>query len=134
MTAPDLPPTQPLGPTPGTGSGSRTGGPDFDAMGLRYDRGDLEEQPTVGVLPAGVAGFSVTGRARASADVFTVQLKPCCGEVLLGEYCDCAEFAAGLDLAPVIVLPPFDLRRLAEQHVTAAEMDRRERGVGRDAA
>ncbi|MCX4474845.1 hypothetical protein OOK41_31795 [Micromonospora sp. NBC_01655] len=127
MTAPDLPPVQPLGPTPGTGSGSRPG-PDFDATGLRYDRGDLEEQPTTGVLPTGVEGWSATGR-RTSADVFTVQLKPCCGDVLLGEYCDCAEFAAGLDLAPVIVMPPFDLRRLAEQHVTAAEWDRRERGA-----
>ncbi len=25
---------------------------------------------------------------------FTVQLKPCCGEVLLGEQCDCDAFAA----------------------------------------
>ncbi|MCX4468754.1 hypothetical protein OOK41_00210 [Micromonospora sp. NBC_01655] len=122
------------GPAPGAASrpyprhrlGSRPA-PD-DATGLRYDRGDLEEQPTTGVLPTGVEGWSATGR-RTSADVFTVQLKPCCGDVLLGEYCDCAEFAAGLDLAPVIVMPPFDLRRLAEQHVTAAEWDRRERGA-----
>ncbi|MFI6160359.1 hypothetical protein ACIA59_10465 [Micromonospora haikouensis] len=27
MTAPDLPPVQPLGPMPGTGSGTRPGGP-----------------------------------------------------------------------------------------------------------
>ncbi|MER5703504.1 GGDEF domain-containing protein [Micromonospora sp. NPDC002296] len=33
MTAPDLPPVQPMGPMPGTGSGSRTGRPDYAPAG-----------------------------------------------------------------------------------------------------
>ncbi|TDC33113.1 MULTISPECIES: hypothetical protein [unclassified Micromonospora] len=94
---------------------------DDDPTGLYYDRNDVDEQPTTtGTPPASVDGWAINGRA-----AITVQLKPCCGDVLVGEYCDCAEFMAGLDLAPVVPLPAFPLRELAEQHITAVEWDRR---------
>lgn len=125
MTAPDLPPVPPLGPIPGT---STTGGPSVaDPTGLRYDRADLEDAAPAG-LPPGVDGWAVTGR-RPAAGPITVQVKPCCGAVLVGEECDCAEIARQVELAPVIVFPAFNLRRLAEQHLTAAEVARRERGA-----
>lgn len=35
---------------------------------------------------------------------YLVPVKPCCREVLAGEYCDCAELAAQIDRAPVLRL------------------------------
>jgi len=128
VTAPDLPPlppVPPLGPIPGT---STAGGPSIaDPTGLRYDRSDLDDTSPAG-LPPGVDGWPVTGRRPASG-TWTVQVKECCGAVLANEECDCAEIARQMELAPVIVLHPFNLRELAEQHVTAAEVARRERGA-----
>lgn len=123
-------PVRPLGPMPGTGSGSRPGGPDYastDPTGLRYDRSDLDDTSPAG-LPPGVDGWPVTGRRPASG-TWTVQVKECCGAVLVGEECDCAEIARQMELAPVIVMRPFDLPRLAAEHITAAEVARRERGA-----
>lgn len=128
---PPLPasPVRPLGPMPGTGSGTRPGGPDYapDPTGLAFDRFDVEDTAQAS-LPPGVTGWAIAGRRRP-AEPITVQVKPCCGDVLINEECDCAEFAEQLRLAPVIVMRPFDLRRLAEEHVTAAEVDQRERGA-----
>lgn len=105
-------------------------GPDAtDPTGLRYDRGDLDQTTT---RTAG-DGFHLTARGAAPSD-------PLCGH-LPGEPHDdeCAywrgvalgEYAApdGTYMTPVVALPPFNLRQLAEQHVTAAEVDRRERGA-----
>ncbi|TDC48857.1 hypothetical protein E1258_27680 [Micromonospora sp. KC207] len=126
MTAPlpPLPPVPPLGPIPGT---STTGGPSIaDPTGLRYDRADLEDAAPAG-LPPGVDGFAVTGRR--SAGTFTMPVKPCCGDRFINDECDCAEFAEQARCAEVVVWHRFDLRELAARHITAAELDRRERGA-----
>lgn len=134
MTAPDLPPLPPVppgGPIPGT---STTGGPSIaaDPTGLAFDRADLGDIVAT-PLPPGVEGYAVTGRGTTTGD-------PLCGH-LPGEQCDdeCAYWRMvalgelpdpdGVYMAPVVVLHPFDLRQLAEQHVTAAEVDRYERGA-----
>ena len=107
-------------------------GPDFDPTGLRYDRGDLDQTTTA---TAG-DGWPVTGRG------ITLGNDPLCGHLpgeCFGTDPECAywrgvalgEYAApdGTYMTPVVSLPPFNLRQLAAQHVTAAELDRRERGV-----
>ncbi|GHJ11179.1 hypothetical protein TPA0907_55460 [Micromonospora humidisoli] len=97
-----------------------------DYTGLRFDRADIEDT-TPAEVPAGVDGWAVTGRL--SGESIPVPDKPCCGAVRINEECDCAEIAEQLRRAPVIVMRPFNLRRLAAEHVTAAEVDRRERGA-----
>ena len=101
-----------------------------DPTGLTYDRADLDEPTTT--RHAG-DGWAINGRAIAIDD-------PLCGH-LPGEAHDdeCAywrgvalgEYPApdGTFMTPVVSLPPFNLRQLAEQHTTAAEQDRRERGA-----
>ncbi|WP_229401945.1 hypothetical protein [Micromonospora okii] len=113
---PPLPPVRPLGPIPGSGSGGPTVA---DPTGLRYDRGDVEEEPAACPLPAGVEGHAITGRRRPGPAI-TVPIKACCGEVLAGEQCDCAEMAEQIRQAPVIVQQPTTPTR-AE---LAAEVDR----------
>ncbi|MEU8329844.1 hypothetical protein [Micromonospora sp. NPDC048839] len=88
-----------------------------DPTGLRYDRGDLDEQPTTG-LPAGRDGWAVTGRG------ITVKTKACCGAVLVKERCDCRAMRRQLRRKPVIIMPAFDLRALLAQHRTAADQER----------
>ena len=129
MTAPDLPPLPPVppgGPIPGT---TTTGGPSVvaDPTGLLYDRSDLGDTALAG-LPPGVEGYALIGRRRHPA-TFTMPVKPCCGDRFVNDECDCAEFAEEARRAPVIVMRPFDLPALAAQHVTAAEVARRERGA-----
>lgn len=101
-----------------------------DPTGLRFDRADLDEPaPTVALREAG--GWAVTGRDPCVvADLGCGHLpgEPHDGScdywrgVLTGEYERPETYAA-----QVISLPPFDLRELAAQGITAAEQDRRER-------
>lgn len=82
-----------------------------DPTGLRYDRADLDEEPTTATPPPeGRDGWSVTGRGPAALEGDASQ----------------ADTPA---LARVIVLPPFNLRELAARHITAAELDRQQRGA-----
>ncbi len=49
----------------------------------------------------------MTGRRqtpRTEAGPIRVPLKPCCGEVLDGEDCSCAEMAAQMASAPLVVI------------------------------
>lgn len=101
-----------------------------DPTGLRFDRADLDEPAST--RTAG-DGWAVTGRGPTAKAYL-------CGHIS-GDQCDdeCAywrgvalgEYAApdGTFMTPVASLPPFDLHQLAEQHITAAELDRRERGA-----
>jgi hypothetical protein len=91
--------------------------------GLDFDRADTEGVDTVQAQPLGIGGEPLPGR-------YTVELKPCGCGVLVGEECDCAEFAAGLALAQVVHLPAYDLRDLRARGVTAAELHRAEHGQG----
>lgn len=100
-----------------------------DPTGLRFDRADLDEPATT--AKAG-DGWAITGR-----DPIVVRDLGC-GH-LDGEGCndECAYWRGVLtgdypkpqEPAEVIVLHPFNLRQLAAQHITAAELDRRDRGA-----
>ena len=122
--------SQPMGPTyPGPNPPTLPGPSVVDPTGLTFDRADLDEPAT-----AHTAGWAwaVTGR-----DPIVVRDLGC-GHIA-GDQCDdeCAywrgvatgEYPAPETYAEVITLPAFDLRRLREQHITAAELDRRERGA-----
>lgn len=104
-----------------------------DPTGLLYDRADLDEPATTAALRE-AAGWAVTGRDPiAVADLGCGHLTSDCPSdagcqywrgVLTGEYPPPEAYAA-----EVAALPPFDLRALAAQGITAAEQDRRERGA-----
>lgn len=111
-------PTTPWGNPPQLPAPGLPGGPQVaDPSGLRYDRGDLDETVPV---PAGVEVIAVGTR---HPGLIAVPVKDCCPDLFVGEYCDCAEFAAGLSYAPV-VRPAFNLRALREAGVTAVDLDR----------
>ncbi|MFY1658543.1 hypothetical protein [Micromonospora sp. WMMD1274] len=98
---------------------------------LRYDRADLDDTIPV---PPGVQTVPCGTRHHATIAV----ADPLCGH-LPGEPHDdeCAywrgvalgQYPAPDGLPGPVALPPFNLRQLATQHVTAAEQDRRERGA-----
>ncbi|MEU4367521.1 hypothetical protein [Micromonospora chersina] len=83
-------------------------GPDADDP-MRYDRGDLDDTITRRAGARRRRGFRVTGRG-ITAEPNTTPVD---------------EQQHGT----VHSLPPFNLRALAAQHITAAQVDRRERGA-----
>ncbi|WP_330438790.1 hypothetical protein OHB44_27865 [Micromonospora sp. NBC_00821] len=118
MTRTPNPHTPPTPHIPPSGPNTGGNGPQIDPTGLRYDRGDIDEQPTTTGLPANRDGWAVTGRG------ITVRTKACCGAVLVKERCDCRKVRRQIRKAPVIVMPAFNLRALREQHRTAADLER----------
>ncbi|MFG2059705.1 hypothetical protein ACGFI9_37405 [Micromonospora sp. NPDC048930] len=102
-----------------------------DPTGLTHDRGDLDETIPV---PDGVETIPVGTRHTLTVpDLGCGHLPGECPNdaecaywrgVLTGEYPPPEAY-----MAEVISLPPFNLRELAEQHITAAELERRERGA-----
>ncbi|WP_338044172.1 hypothetical protein [Micromonospora tulbaghiae] len=104
-------------------------GPQHNAM--RYDRADLDDTVPV---PPGVQTIPAGTRHPATIPV----ADPLCGH-LPGEphdgSCDywrgvaLGEYPAPDGMPGPVGLPPFDLRQLAAEHITAAEQDRRERGA-----
>lgn len=81
-----------------------------DPTGLRYDRADTDNQPATtirehhGWVPVKDCGHLVGDRCRCACQDTTDRIE--------------------LEYAPVIVMPPFDLRALREAGITAADVDR----------
>ncbi|GIJ10765.1 hypothetical protein ACFFMR_19045 [Micromonospora andamanensis] len=98
-------------------------------VGLDFDRADTEGVDAVRSQPLGIGGEPLPGR---NAPITVPGLA--CGHIEGDLHDDeCAYWrgvASGEYAAPVVHLPPYDLRDLRARGVTAAELHRAEHGRG----